>query len=191
MDIRLLSEQELPFAVDLSRYTFEYCLQRSIMQQDLITGFYQYVSLENLYQLMQSRRICIWGAWLNGQLVGVSAMQAEGHITMLYIAPFFQRRGIGKALLKEMRKFAADVLSCQVVTINAMPAWTGSYFQRQGFSLIQMQPIGAPYVSLLAPVIKEVSYPIKPMKPGIVAAVIGGFVFLILLIAFGFMLICY
>lgn len=118
-------------------------------------------------------------------------MQAEGHITMLYIAPFFQRRGIGKALLKEMRRFAADVLSCQVVTINAMPAWTGSYFQRQGFSLIQMQPIGAPYVSLLAPVIKEVSYPIKPMKPGIVAAVIGGFVFLILLIAFGFMLICY
>lgn len=191
MDIRLLCEQELPFAVDLSRYTYEYCLQRSIMQQDLITGFYQYVSLENLYQLMQSRRICIWGAWLNGQLVGVSAMQAEGHITMLYIAPFFQRRGIGKALLKEMRRFAADVLSCQVVTINAMPTWTGSYFQRQGFSLIQMQPIGVPYVSLLAPVIKEVSYPIKPMKPGIVAAVIGGFVFLILLIAFGFMLICY
>ncbi len=191
MDIRILNEQELPLAVNLSRYTFEYCLQRSIMQQDLIAGFYQYVSVENLYDLIQSKRINIWGAWMNGQLVGVSAMQAEGHITMLYIAPFCQRRGIGKALLKEMRTFAADVLCAKVVTVNVMPIWASAYFERQGFLRIQMQQIGAPYISLSAPVIKEVSYPIKPMKPGIVAAVIGGFVFLILLISFGFMLIYY
>lgn len=191
MDIRILSVQELPFAVNLSRYTFEHCLQRSIMQQEMIRGFYQYVSLENLSKLMQSKRINIWGVWMNGQLVGVSAMQAEGHITMLYIAPYCQRRGMGKALLKEMRKCAADVLCCKVVTVNAMPVWTENYFRRQGFQRIQMQQPGAPYVSLSAPVIKEVSYPIKPMKPGIVAAVIGGFVVLILLIAFGFMLICY
>lgn len=181
----------MPLAVNLSRYTFEYCLQRSIMQQDLIAGFYQYASVENLYDLMQSKRITIWGAWMNGQLAGVSAMQAEGHITMLYIAPFCQRRGIGKALLKEMRTFAADVLCAKVVTVNVMPIWASAYFERQGFLRIQMQQIGAPYISLSAPVIKEVSYPIKPMKPGIVAAVIGGFVFLILLISFGFMLIYY
>ncbi len=191
MDIRILNGQELPLAVDLSRYTFEYCLQRNIMQPNLISGFRRYASAENLYDLMRSKRIIMWGAWMNGQLAGVSAMQAEGHITMLYVAPFCQRRGIGKAMLKEMRKFAADALCCKVVTVNAMPLWTSAYFERQGFSRIQMQQIGAPYVSLSAPVIKEVSYPVKPMKPGIVAAVIGGFVFLILLISFGFMLICY
>jgi GNAT superfamily N-acetyltransferase len=67
------------------------------------------------------------------QLVGVSGMQSDGMITMLYVLPQWQNRGCGSRLLKVMREYGKDVCGFPKVTVNANPAWTSFYFAKKGF----------------------------------------------------------
>ena len=45
------------------------------------------MNLPNLSQEMLAGRLFLWGAFENGQMCGVSAMQNVGHITALYVRP--------------------------------------------------------------------------------------------------------
>jgi N-acetylglutamate synthase-like GNAT family acetyltransferase len=78
-------------------------------------------------------------------------MQTDGMITLLYVLPQYSRRDCGRMLLSVMRGYAKEVLQLSRVTVNATPAWTASYFQREGFSPIN-QNIGmrVPFVSMQA-----------------------------------------
>ena len=46
-------------------------------------------------------------------MIAMSGMQKEGHITMLYVLPVFQRRGCGRCLLEEMKAYAANQYQLQ------------------------------------------------------------------------------
>lgn len=176
MDVRLLTQGEIPKAVEIARGVFKYCLQRSYTDERPVQNFLSYADAEKLGEMAENGQIFFWGAFENGQMLAMSAMQKEGHITMLYVLPLFQRRGCGKALLQEMRRYAGEKLGYEKVTVNAMPAWTADYFERRKFKRMG-QAFNVPFISMQAKTICEVSFEKKKIPTGwLLGTSIGGLV---------------
>lgn len=175
MEIRILKDNEIPQALSLARGVFDFCVSGNIENPQLINGFMEYACENNISRLLAEDKITLWGAFEQGQMAGISSMQREGHITMLYVFPAYQRRGVGKQLLHAMRAFAGSAYGHSYVTVNAMPVYTAAYFQKQGFAQIGQVPAGCPYVSMHAKTIEEVSYEKKELSTGwLIGASIGG-----------------
>lgn len=146
MEIRLLYGNELQCAIYTANQVYEVCVRPYARQEDA-AQYYGYVRLENLWQEMSAGRLYLWGAFENGQMCGVGAMQNVGHITMLYVKPQFARRHVGAELVNRMCIYAASMLHREHVTICVSPV-VASYFYHIGFTLIQGSAAGQNYVPL-------------------------------------------
>lgn len=146
MEIRLLYGNELQCAIYTANQVYEVCVRPYARQEDA-AQYYGYVRLENLWQEMSAGRLYLWGAFENGQMCGVGAMQNVGHITMLYVKPQFARRHVGTELVNRMCIYAASMLHREHVTICVSPV-VASYFYHIGFTLIQGSAAGQNYVPL-------------------------------------------
>lgn len=133
MEVRLLKKEERQLAAGLSRFVFDNYLRNRMEFEQTISFVEQYLSLENLDELCENGKLLLWGAFEGGMFMGVSGMHTDGMITILYIHPDFQRRRYASELLFTMKQYAKDVLHLETVTINANPAWTYTYFLKQGF----------------------------------------------------------
>ena len=175
MKIKILQTEEVPKAVQLARGIFEYCHRNTINEAQLIESFYTYVREENIRQLMEAQKLILWAAYdEQNNMVAVSGMQSEGHITLLYVLPYFQRRGYGKKLLLTMREYAREKLELAQVTVNAMPAWTASYFAKNKFKAVQ-NPQPVPYVFMHAKSVESTDYQKKEIPTAaILATSLGG-----------------
>lgn len=147
MEIRLLYGNELQWAVYTANEVYEGCVRPYAASSDEVAQYYNYVKVENLWQEMSAGRLCLWGAFENGQMCGVSAMQDVGHITMLYVKPYYAKRHVGTELVNRMCVYAASMLRRERVTICVSPA-VASYFYHIGFTLIQGSALGQNYVPL-------------------------------------------
>lgn len=190
MEIRILQKHEIPQALQIARGVFDYCLGNSIPNPQMAAGFMDYTKQESIFRMVEDKVLVIWGAFEQGQMIGMSGMQREGHITMLYVLPVFQRRGCGNELLLAMRKYARNQYHLANVTLNAMPAWTASYFAKRKFTQIGMMPGICPYVSMQAKTIEEVSYEKKPVSTRWILGTSLGGLAICAAVAVGFM-ICY
>lgn len=174
MKIEMLTVQHIPQVVELARQNFFECIKPFLQDVSMMQAFYEYVNEENLTQLMNQRRLYLWGAYEDGQMVGTAGMQAEGHITLLYVAKPYQRRGIGKALLSTMKKYARPNLHLKRITVSAMPAWSWTFFQRDGFvRMNQANTMTANFVPMEAKCPYELDYEKKPLKESVVLGVVG------------------
>ncbi len=187
MELKILQPEELGQAVDVAKGVFDYCLRKGITQPEAIRFFEEYAQEEKLRRMMEEGRLVVWGIFTDGQLCAMSAMQTEGHITMLYVLPVYQRRGMGKTLLRTMRSYAGEHCGQEQVTVSAMPVWTAGYFEKAGFRRMegQINPV-APYLFLCAKTIREVRYPKKPIRESALIGIISGFLAVIFLVAFLF-----
>ena len=141
MEIRLLYGNELQMAVYTAHETFERCVRPCVRTQREIDRYYNYVNVEHLWQEVSAGRLFLWGAFENGQMCAVSAMQSIGHITMLYVKPYCQRRKIGEQLVNHMCAYAANILHRERVTIQVTPVSVSAFFYHIGFTLIQGAPL--------------------------------------------------
>ena len=140
MEIRVLREEELIHASGLSRYVFDACLRNRMEFLQTIPFVEEYISEVNLKEMCRENKLTVWGAFEQEQLVGVSGMQNDGMITLLYVLPQYTGRGCGMQLLTVMRKYAQTVLQINRVVVNATPAWTAGYFSKCGFSTVNPKP---------------------------------------------------
>lgn len=190
MEIRNLEEHEIPQALALAQGVYDFCLSGSVPDPQLTRGFKEYSSAERIGSMVSENSITLWGAFEQGQMAGMAAMQKEGHITMLYVLPAFQRRGIGRQLLTTMRSYARSRYGYSYVTVNAMPVFTAAYFQKRKFEQMGQVPMGCPYVSMRAKTIDEVSYEKKEIPAGwAIGASVGGLIVCTAIVA-AFM-VCY
>ena len=121
MEIRLLYGNEIQWAVQTAHEVYEQCVRPYTRNAAEVQQYYDYMNLPNLSQEMLAGRLFLWGAFENGQMCGVSAMQNVGHITALYVRPQYFRRRIGSNLVDRMCNFAASRLQCGRVTVQAAP----------------------------------------------------------------------
>lgn len=188
MIIRILTMEELPKAVSLANGVFDYCLKNSIPDRQTVDYFFDYANVEKISRLVQEKQLVVWGGFEQDNLVAMSGMQREGHITMLYVLPMFQRRDWGKELLLEMRSYAKKELHLDYVTVNAVPAPTAGYFAKRKFQTISLPNPTAAYIPMQAKAVEQVSYEKKPISAGWAIGTSVGAVVLCAVVAFGFIL---
>ena len=177
MEIRILMETEIPNAAGLSRYVFDTCLRNRMEFEQTIGFVEEYLNAEHLKQMFLEEKLTLWGVFEEGQMVGVSGLQPDGMITMLYVLPQYANRGYGRGLLAAMRDHAKNVLGLSQVIANATPAWTSSYFANQGFAY-DHRNMHAPFITMRAKAGTSTVYEKKhvPAKV-IVGAALGCLIF--------------
>lgn len=152
MEIRILQEEEINIAAGLSRFVFDNCLRNRMEYPQTIAYVEEYISEASLRKLCEESKLRLWGVFEEERLVGVSGLQADGMITMLYVLPQWQNRGYGSHLIKIMREYAKEACGCSKVTVNANPAWTAFFFAKKGFTYVNpKQNMRVPFVSMYAP----------------------------------------
>ena len=142
MKAQILTEDQIPEALSIARGVFDYCLRASDHGSGNDSYILQYTENTNIRNMIAEGTLTMWGIFEQGHMVAMSGMQKEGHITMLYVLPVFQRRGCGRCLLEEMKAYAANQYQLQRVTLSAMPAWTADYFTKRRFHPMEVtQPL--------------------------------------------------
>lgn len=189
MEIRFLQEEELANAAGLSRFVFDNCLRARMEFPQTISFVESYLTESNLRTKKAEEGLLLWGVFESGQLLGVSAMQSDGLITMLYVLPQCFRRKYGTNLLETMRVYARDVLGLPQVTVNANPAFTAYYFEKMGFQrATPKQNTPVPFISMYATSESLLFYKKKHVSAGVIAAAIIGCVLFATIIGCGFMI---
>lgn len=165
MEIRLLSEEEITKAVELAKNVNEVCVAPKMQQfPEMMHYVGAYIAEENIRDLFDYRKLFLWGAFDQEQLIGMSGMERNGHITMLYVLPFFQNRHVGARLLEAMKCFAKMEGRLNRVTLSAMPTSTGSFFQKYNFvPMDARQSWNGPYVSMVDKIEKDAIYEKHPI----------------------------
>lgn len=172
LEIRLMNITELHSAVNLANEVYEQCVKRFVGVPDMIRQYYDYVQPEELCRQMREGQLYLWGAFENGMLCAVSAMQHSGHITMLYVSPYFQRHGIGSLLINNMLMFADRAQKLERVTVNVIPVTAAGYFYRRGFLPLNRYNAGQPFAALVYDFPKNrqrsntdrIKYPVKRVR---------------------------
>jgi GNAT superfamily N-acetyltransferase len=167
MEIRMLQSDEIPQALQIARGVFDYCLKNRMDDPKMIEDFRNYTDESQIQNMEQQGSIHLWGIFEDGRMLAMSAMQREGHITMLYVLPMFQCRGYGAALLERMRAFAYEKYGYAYVTLSAMPAWTASYFAKHKFvSMNAAADHQAPFLPMQAKTLRQLAYENRPISDG-------------------------
>ena len=93
---------------------------------------------QQMGEALDAAGLLLWGAFENGGMAAVAGMQPDGEITVLYVTPEKEKRGIGLLLLNVMRDYAIAVLQLQRVT-------RAPYFYKRGFAiaLTETAPAGS------------------------------------------------
>ncbi len=188
MEIRILQEQEIPMASNLAVSVYERCVAPSGVGQDMVQAFYEYNSPGQLVNRVRAGQLVVWGAFQGNQLVATSALQPEGHISMLYVLPQFSHHGIGQALVKEMERYAQKQMDVPALTVNVIPTWSEGFFAKCGFAADQGVQPGLAFIPMHRELRREVTYEKRafPQK----AAIVLGILLIVasFLLAFGYML---
>ncbi|MBR4026155.1 MAG: GNAT family N-acetyltransferase [Lachnospiraceae bacterium] len=199
--IRILQEQELIHAAGLSRFVFDNCLRYRMEFPQTIPYVEDYLKESNLKYMCQEGKLTIWGVFerryekmgleeatvhtdregriYREELLGVSAMQSDGMITMLYILPQYQSKRYATELMNTMKQYAKQVYGLERITVNANPAWTYMYFLKHGFSVIgDINDMHRPFISMQAGTNDVFLYQKRNVSGKIIAlAIVGSFLF--------------
>lgn len=168
MEIKLLSVNEIQWAVQTAKEVFEYSVGGYVPTGEELQQFHGYVNQDNLSREAAAGRLYIWGAFENGGMCAVSAMQNVGHITMLYVKAAYRNHGLGTWMLNEMRGFAAGILHLYRMTVNVMPAVYAPFFYKRGFARIPGMSPALPYIAVECPLTGgRLGRQVRPKRPEI------------------------
>lgn len=176
MIIRRLTNEEIPAACELAQNVYEFAIRRNFPGGESHRFFDDYADKDRLCHEAESGSLFMWGACEKDMLVGMCAMSASGHITMVYVHPAYQKRGIGKKLLRKARIFACMELKLSQVTVNAIPPYTAVFFRRAGFGDVYTgMPANGLYIPLYAKSINQIEYEHRSIPQKVFLSVSLGF----------------
>jgi GNAT superfamily N-acetyltransferase len=192
MEIHRLKAEEYLEAMLVAHGVFDYCIKAKLSDRYLVDGFNAYAEAGLMQKKNAEGKITLWGVFDENRMVGMSAMQSEGHITMLYVYSAFQRRGYGSSLLNEMRRFAASQYGHQEVTLNALPPAAADYFIKRGFHPDKdVNASQLPFVPLAAKTIGSYkTYEKKPIPNSVILGTSLAGLLICIVVAIVFMAVC-
>lgn len=137
MEIRLLKANELRAASSIALEAYREETLSQVKGQEEIEAFERYVDEDHLWVEMCRNKLFLWGAFENGQMCAVGAIESNGEVTMLYVNRFYRNRGIETDLLQEMAQFAIYARSLRPEEVKIPQKW-------QQFRVEAKQPYGMP-----------------------------------------------
>lgn len=113
MEIRLLNTEELQQA-------------SQVALEGLCEGgeaYQRYVDPDHLWVEMCKNKLFLWGAFENGVLCAVSAMEVDGQITVLAVRRAYRGFGLEDMLRREMEQFAVQVSGLRPDEVRMAERW--------------------------------------------------------------------
>lgn len=180
MKITKINGPDIGVALQVSRNIFYQTIAPFAENRQIIDYFEEY--LQRVGQELAAGRLTLWGAIINNCIVGVSALNTQGHITMMYVNQADWRKGIGKKLIKEMRVFAYNEYGLEEITVNVMPVWAAGFFYSCGFAPLSTTDNGIDlFIPLKIKAKKEIRY--KRREISTKAVLLNVFIFLAIILA--------
>ena len=128
MQIRPLTHDDLPHASALCLDAFTQAVAPTLPAQGVAT-FARVAAAEAFAERMQGDNLILVGV-MDGAMVGLVELKQGSHVAMLFIAPRWQRQGIGARLMNA----ALEHARAEVVTVRASLPSVPAY-QHYGFTL--------------------------------------------------------
>ncbi len=132
MQICRLYKKHLSKALELVWHVFQIC-DREDYEEIGIRTFEHFISQENMEKMMDAGELVFFGAYEENTLIGMIAMRSGFHISLLFVEPEHQRKGVAKRLV---RRAVADCLEANEelkhITVNSSPKGRQAY-EAMGF----------------------------------------------------------
>lgn len=138
--VRSLQFAEIEQALRLAGQVFDECVAPTYPMQG-VEEFHRFNNAEELMRQWQNGDLFFWGAYEEQNLVGMIAVRRPAHISMLYVLPAYQGKGVGRMLWQQACGFCTHELSMVRITVNAAPS-AAVIYNRWGFHALapeQMQ----------------------------------------------------
>ncbi len=94
---------------------------------------------KRVQEMIEDGSFVIWGCYCEGQLAGMLAMRDFQHISLAFVKSDFHRRGIGRMLFTQAKKYAASHLK-RKITVNASP-YGLPFYRALGFVETDMENV--------------------------------------------------
>ena len=97
-----------------------------------VLEFSDYIEYDHVAHKMEDGSLVMLGCFENKRLAGVLAMVAPGHVSLLFVAKAYHRRGIARDLVTEIIRCVQQLTPVTVLTVNSSP-YAVPIYQKLGF----------------------------------------------------------
>ena len=132
MQVCKVRPEKLGEALDLIWEVFEQYEAPDYEEMGIKT-FRHFIGLGNMVEKVSQGEMIFWGCYLNNYLVGVIALRAGQHISLLFVRGKFHRLGIGRRLVRVAVSFVMEQEPrIRAVTVNSSP-FAVEFYKSIGF----------------------------------------------------------
>lgn len=98
-----------------------------------IMEFSDYIVYDNILRMMEDGSMVMLGCFENKRLAGVLALVSPGHVSLLFVAKAYHRRGIARNLMDETVRCVQHLSAADQLTVNSSP-YAVPVYQKLGFT---------------------------------------------------------
>ena len=98
-----------------------------------VKSFHNFISDNTLYKMFRLGSYQLFGAYDKGKMVGMISLRNEEHISLLFVDEHYQKKGIGRNLIDQVRGYLLTEVGGNRMTVNASPMAVG-FYHRLGFT---------------------------------------------------------
>lgn len=181
MNIRMLRRDEV---LEGLRLTWEVFSQTTMSgyTPEAIEGFREFIKYESVIQKFDNKELFLFGAFADDGLKGVAALTRENHISLLFVKPEEQMKGLEKLLFDQLCYYVGTTGNGKRITVFATPSQATTYQQlgmnSSGVPFTDKGVEYLPFEKIVAGLEK------KKSKTGMIVAIIIA-VFVLIMILFG------
>lgn len=129
--IRFASREEWEEAMGLAWKTFlEF--EADDYTPEGVRSFEDFITDSGLKRMFDMGAYQMISAFDQKKMIGMITLRNEMHISLLFVDSRYHRRGIGRALIKQMADYVKQELGKNRLTVNAAPYGVG-FYHRIGF----------------------------------------------------------
>lgn len=178
--VKALQFEEIEQALSLAGQVFDECVAPTYPEQG-VEAFHRFNNAAELMRQWQNGDMFFWGAYEEQSLVGMIAVRHPAHISMLYVLPAHQGKGVGNMLWQQACGFCTHELSMVRITVNAAPS-AAAVYNRWGFHALAAEQMkdGIRFIPM------EYAFASADVKPkndsSKIALIVGGVILLVVIL---------
>ncbi len=132
--VRMIERNEWEDAMALCWSVFLEC-EGHLYNMEGQENFKRFLDDETLYRVFLNGGYPVCAAFFGEKIIGVAAVRSGPHLSLLFVDPAFQRRGVATSLLGYMIEYLLSRhtgLGDEKMTVNSSPVGIG-FYHRRGF----------------------------------------------------------